>query len=636
MSAFNKNDLYIYELSAPVLDSLKLMVFDATLREVQRPLEKKEDTPPVNVDESLTNREISNSLQCSLCSLKFKDQDTRREHFKTNFHTFNVKRSLKGLDPVTQAEFENILQENNVENKGSEYEESEHDSGSELSADEMEDSDSDKSEENEEKILEETIAKELEQLSLDGQQNTESGSASHLATRSSQMYFKSQLLSETQVFGVYKSLFDSETIKRPSEQLRLWNKNGNQAASISALFMMGGGHFAGAIVSHQRISVQGNPKKQDQSLQEQAVNIIEHKTFHRYTTRRKQGGSQSAMDNAKGKANSAGSTLRRYNEAALRSDIHKLLKEWKPYLAKCKDVFLRARSPQDKKLFLSMVSQGITDQRLKSFPFTTGRPSVGELKKSWCELTYLKVAPKPEPLPIKETPTSVTKTSHRAQEKSPQNISLEEKHTEQLVALLNRGRVPLIVAYLRNNKIGVDFNLAPEAQYASAPTMLHYAAQQGLKQMVTILLTNQRANPCITNKFGKTPWDIAKNEQTRQSFQIARHVLGENVTNWENAHVNEPLSRERVEEMNKEEQERENNEAQAVMKKELESAREKQRLEEEKRNAERDGRRGPGRVLDSSAVNRGQNLNSLTDEQRRRLMREQRARAAEARMNIRK
>ncbi|CAR29598.1 ZYRO0G12496p [Zygosaccharomyces rouxii] len=638
MSGFKKNDLYIYELSPPVLNSLQLMVFDATLREVQKPLENEREASSVDVNQLLEKRKISNSLQCGLCSLEFKDQDTRRGHFKTSFHTFNVKRSLKGLNPVSQIEFEEIVQGGKIQSK-TPPSESEPESESESSMDEKEDSDNDELEDNKEEILEETIARELEQLSLNGQQNAEESAVSHLATRSSQLYFKSQLLSESQVFGLYKSLFDSETIKKPFEQLKVWNETEDQASSISALFMMGGGHFAGAIVSHQRTSVQGNPKKQEQSLQEQAVNFIEHKTFHRYTTRRKQGGSQSAMDNAKGKANSAGSSLRRYNEAALRSDIHNLLKEWKPYLAKCKNIFLRARNPQDKRLFIEMISQGSTDQRLKSFPFTTGRPNVAELKRSWCELTHLKIAPKPEPLPINETPSGSTKASQKAQKEKLEpikEISPEEKHTEQLLSLLNKGRAPLIVAYLRNNKIDVNFNLSPELQHFAAPTLLHYASQQGLKQMVTILLTNLKANPCLKNKVGKTPWDVSKNSQTRYSFQIARHILGENFANWEEAHVKEPLSREQVEKINKEEEQRANSEAEALIKKELDAARIRQREEEEERKLEKDAKRGTGRVLDSSTVNREQNLNSLTDEQRRRLMREQRARAAEARMNIRK
>lgn len=638
MSDFKKNDLYVYELSTPVLNSLQLMVFDTTLREVQKPLEKNQEVLSADVNQLQKERGISNSLQCGLCSLEFKDQNTRRAHYKTSFHTFNVKRNLKGLNPMSQIEFGNIINENKNQNSTSSSE-SERESESESSVDEKEDSDDDESEDNREEILEETIAKELEQLSLNGKQQVEESAASHLATRSSQLYFKSQLLPESQAFGLYKSLFNSETIQQPFQQLRLWNEIEDQASSISALFMMGGGHFAGAIVSHQRVNIQGNPKKQEQSVQEQAVNFIEHKTFHRYTTRRKQGGSQSAMDNSKGKANSAGSSLRRYNEAALRFDIHNLLKEWKPYLDKCKNIFLRARSPQDKKLFIEMISQGSTDQRLKSFPFTTGRPNVTELKRSWCELTYLKIASKPEPLPIMEEPSGNIKASQKIQKQKlepTKEIPPEEKHSEHLLALLNKGRVPLIVAYLRNNKIDVNFNLSPELQHFTAPTLLHYASQQGLKQMVTSLLINLKANPCLKNKIGKTPWDMAKNSQTRYSFQIARHVLGENFADWNEAHVKEPLSREQVESINKEEEERANSETQAAMKEELNIARIRQRQEEEKRRIEKDLKRGPGRILDSSAINREQNLNSLSDEQRRRLMREQRARAAEARMNIKK
>lgn len=39
--------------------------------------------------------------------------------------------------------------------------------------------------------------------------------------------------------------------------------------------------------------------------------MIAHKAFHRYVVRAKQGGAQSANDNAKGPAHSAGAALRR-------------------------------------------------------------------------------------------------------------------------------------------------------------------------------------------------------------------------------------------------------------------------------------------------------------------------------------
>ena len=66
-----------------------------------------------------------------------------------------------------------------------------------------------------------------------------------------------------------------------------------------AVVMLGGGHFAAAIYN--------------------GADITHHKTFHSYTVRAKQGGSQSSRDNKSGGGShpkSAGASLRRYNEAA--------------------------------------------------------------------------------------------------------------------------------------------------------------------------------------------------------------------------------------------------------------------------------------------------------------------------------
>ena len=81
-----------------------------------------------------------------------------------------------------------------------------------------------------------------------------------------------------------------------------------------ALLMFGGGHFAGMVISLcPRMVSKGKGKER-----EREPVVVVSKTFHRYTTRRKQGGSQSANDNANGKANSMGAQLRRANEMALR------------------------------------------------------------------------------------------------------------------------------------------------------------------------------------------------------------------------------------------------------------------------------------------------------------------------------
>jgi hypothetical protein len=66
--------------------------------------------------------------------------------------------------------------------------------------------------------------------------------------------------------------------------------------------MIGGGHFAAMIVA-----LALEVRKGQGGVKERHAIVKAHKTFHRYTTRRKQGGSQSANDNAKGNAHSAGS-----------------------------------------------------------------------------------------------------------------------------------------------------------------------------------------------------------------------------------------------------------------------------------------------------------------------------------------
>lgn len=62
--------------------------------------------------------------------------------------------------------------------------------------------------------------------------------------------------------------------------------------------MLGGGHFAGCVFKGSE--------------------PILHKTFHCYTVRQGQGGSQSSRDNksATSQPKSAGASLRRYNETA--------------------------------------------------------------------------------------------------------------------------------------------------------------------------------------------------------------------------------------------------------------------------------------------------------------------------------
>lgn len=622
VTQFKKNDLYIYELSANVLDSLKLVTFDATLHEVD-PVPTA--TAAANGANAQTTKPTSDSLECNVCGMTFETLQRNREHRRTDLHTYNVKRNMKDLSPIGEDKFQDLISSK----EGTPHATDIHNPSAD---DDQEDRDNDESESDEfyreqSNFLDDLLEDEVTNMSID---DNSGGVVSHLNTRSPQIYFNSTLLQNSDAFGIYKALFTEDQAIKPLQSVKEWNFNKDQSSTVSALFMVGGGHFAGAIVSHQRANVNGNARKQDQSLQEQAVVFLEHKTFHRYTTRRKQGGSQSAMDQAKGKANSAGSDLRRYNEAALKLDIKNLLAEWEPYLRNCENVFLRATNIHERKVFTDNREIKKIENKVKSFPFTTGRPTVAELKRSWCELSYLKKVAKPQPLALKEPNVSsdITKTSKNEDKEPSKEISPEELHTKELLQFLKKAKAPLLVAYLRKRGLDVNFRLAPKSQYSVTPTMLHFAAQQGLRQMVTILISNLKSDPCIENEYGKTAWDLAKSSDVKYAFQLARHKLGENYTDWSKSHIDKPLSREDIDILNKEKLDNEKKETDEAIKRELENVRERQK-------AELEAKRGSGRTLEGNGPPISQNLNSLSEDQRRRLMREQRARAAEARMQKR-
>lgn len=45
---------------------------------------------------------------CKSCNVGFDNKDRHREHFKTDFHRYNLKRKTKGLEPIDEKEFDSI------------------------------------------------------------------------------------------------------------------------------------------------------------------------------------------------------------------------------------------------------------------------------------------------------------------------------------------------------------------------------------------------------------------------------------------------------------------------------------------------------------------------------------------------
>jgi len=190
------------------------------------------------------------------------------EHYKLDWHRYNLKRALVGLEPVTWLDFEESVHRRQSE-------------GAELSS----------------------ISGSDDEDADDEDADVENDNR-----------------------AIKKAERGAETTKREDgciDKLKDLVKNAGELKT--AVILTGGGHFAAAIF------------RGDQ--------VLEHKTFHRYVVRQKQGGTQSGRDSCGNAPKSAGASLRRYNEAALAKDIKILLGEtWLSIIAACDLVFIRAPS----------------------------------------------------------------------------------------------------------------------------------------------------------------------------------------------------------------------------------------------------------------------------------------------------
>lgn len=580
----NKDQFYVYDLEKPILNSLELLYFDLETQQ-----EVSNEITPVKPIEPVQKRPVV----------------TDKDYYKSDLHRYNLKRSLNNLPPLTENEFDELLEKESIESI----------SGSE---DDDEDEDEAKSEidDSQEVKLQALIKK----LALQSNSPEENVSISHLNTKSAFILFKAFDIKD-KALGVYKSLFnETQLLQTPLDTLKSFTTT--EGSKKSALFMIGGGHFAGAIISHVRKPTRGNVNHTE-SKAEQAVNVIVSKTFHRYTVRKKQGGSQSASDNARGKANSAGSSIRRYNEQALIKEVRELLQEWKHHLADCTSIFLRASGAANKKIIVGYEGAPLqsNDTRIKNFPFTTKRATASELKRAWVELSYMKLMD----LPKINKPTSKAASPNPElipKKKILPEITENDKHSGELVGLLKRQKAPKLITYLKQNKINVNqFRLSPQANYVQYPTLLHYTSSHSLSHMIQIFLVNLKADPTIQNEFGKTPAEIC-DSSTRKIFQVARHKLGEEAWNWSAAKVGPPKSQEEVE-----------NEANAELER---LKKEKQQQIQESLNKKTEMELKVPKIQSSGTVGGApmvvNELGGLSDQQKQRIMREQRARAAEARL----
>ena len=494
------------------------------------------------------------------------------------------------------------------------------------------------------------------------------------------LWFSSPKLPSNTSLGVYRAIFPAqeantedhlvETIQRkqfapkpqpPAQQQKPTRDDDEGGVPLPAsmlpnnigasgphyfLCMIGGGHFAAMLVSL-------TPKLTKKAgIEDRSATVIAHKTFHRYTTRRKQGGSQSANDNSKGNAHSAGSSLRRYNETALTQEVRDLLSEWRNWIESAELLFIRATGSTNRRtLFGPYESQVLShkDERLRGFPFSTRRATQSELMRAFVELTRVKVTTVDEAALAKQAEEAAAAAAAAKAEAAqgaksstpkPAKPSKEDEeatlHTTQLQALIRRSKAPGVLSYLQSSNIGPDFRFFPPEQNHHAPTPLHLAAASNSAACVTTLLIKAGADPAIRNGDGKSAFDLAGDRPTRDAFRLARSQLGEDRWPWDAAGVPPALSQAEADKRTA--REKDEKAAEEVAEKQRRAAEiERLRKQDADKQANmRDKKFGQGHVVEkpkfTAEERRMEEARGMTDEMRMRLEREKRARAAEERM----
>ncbi|KAG1746693.1 uncharacterized protein EDB91DRAFT_1328008 [Suillus paluster] len=568
-----------------------------------------------------------NARGCNVClEATFLDVTEQRSHFRSDWHRYNVKIRLRGGSPVTEPAFAQLV--DGLEDSLS---------GSASSDESSDDSDAVKA-----------LVSKIKRISRPSSPSEERQTLVTAIT-----WFHSH--PSTQI-GVYRMLFPIDTpallylaeLKSMQERVeggRKW-----------AMFMVAGGHFAGAVVQvgrpaeDQDIPVSAKAKKKPPKPKPETL-ILKHKTFHRYTTRRKQGGSQSVNDNSKGAAISAGAMLRRYGEQALRDDIRNLLQDWAEDLQDCERIWIRA-SVSNRRIFFDyencVINKG--DDRLRTFPFPTRRPTQSELMRCLLELTQVKtshlteealraqdeafIASLPKP---KATPSAALAPA--PEKAKPQRLTKEEEaYREKWSRLLDM----------------ISKALIPEWTGDRRASLLQVAAQSAQEDVTRWLLYDLHANPTITvPSSGACQEDEAANEsdasdappqgagsrhtaydlaRTRGVRDVFRQCAGDHPDWWdctfnkEKEEAKDEKKRQRKKGLKEKMREREA--------KEREREGKRSDIDDEQVEAKPEPRpqdaMAPRKLGGSSGATDG--VIGLTPEMRAKVERERRARAAEARL----
>ncbi|WVF65785.1 hypothetical protein IAT40_000519 [Kwoniella sp. CBS 6097] len=649
----------VYSIPQQILSTLSVRSIQAQVQ--PEPENNPSKTPAADVPSSAPGPAAGAgaALSCQTCpNAGFDTVEEQRAHFKSDWHRYNAKAKLTGRT-VGQEEFDNMVEGvSSISGSGS-------DSGSTSGSSSGSSSQS-------------KVARLLKRQTLgnggagptsDDDEALELADCQRRAhLRTAVIWFSPttpipslQVPKDTQ-FGVHRALFPPfETAADYLSELKNMQLSGDAEEDGErrlTLLMVAGGHFAGMVVG---IRPRGKTERQEVKGAGD-VRVLKHKTFHRYTTRKKQGGSQALNDNAKSKAVSAGAMLRRYGEQALQEEIRALMSDWEEDLNASERIFVRA-STHGKKSFWGYEDAVIqkNDERIRVFPFPTRRPTLQELLRCWHELTRVKIShlsedalralddeyiaslqPKNRPVKSTHAPPSVPTSSVPAVPKLSPEEEARLDRRKRLEEMIKKGRLDALKPFWAKYK---DDYLS-----SSASEIIGLAASAGQEDVLKWMIEEERLDPTQPIESpginGRRAYELSSTKGARNVFRRIAHAHPD-WYDWVNdARVPSGLSEEKEAEQDKKKAERRKGLKEKLKEREktraAEEAEEAAKEEEAQRRKEAEermrasvgagvignGNKGPQKL--GGRVG-GEGLGGMSQEMRMQIERERRARAAEAR-----
>ncbi|EGC34854.1 hypothetical protein DICPUDRAFT_79406 [Dictyostelium purpureum] len=534
---------------------------------------------------------------CTTCIVSFTDRELRNAHYKSGVHRYNLNLRVSHMAPVSEEEYNTLLNtikqwhKQDVLNKNNSPEEAEN-SGSESEDDSFGSSSDDSSDE--EYLLRKNNVSENPDL-YDEEY--------YYKTQGYQFYDNNVEMNDPKVKIIQKDLKLQISVWRcllgPSSMFKNLSQAQDQSIQQKQLLdqiisnfkkyvlskdlkwvvlLCSGGRFAGAVYS--------------------AGKCIDHKTFHRYTMRKKQGGAQSTKDNQSGNKKSAGAGMRRYNEKRLKEEVFELMESWKQHFKECSHIFVFAPKGNTRDiLFPPQSFLSVEDERIRTIPFPIIRPTFSEAQRvsTWISSADIELFDE-EKLQLEKEEQE--KRQKERQERLEQEQKLKEKEKRrkeyqnknekeldeqrELEEKSSYDNDRLFVACRERDLAKVKYLIEQDSSYEIpvpneekkelliAPvfiaidnsdikmasylldqfpsdinllnprwdyvTCLHRAASKGNCQMIELLL-NKGADPTVVGGLHpETPYDSSSDQKTRDTF---REWAGDHLDKWDytRAHI---------------------------------------------------------------------------------------------------